>query len=302
MSLEGIITDAVGEIFSVRYAEAAASVIIVYDHLITLHSEIELIWRASWSLGKCLFLLNRYYTLSVMVFNNYGTHWVHWQGADGVIAFTFGELILQLRLYALYAQNKAILVVMVITFIGGLAASTTLMVLSMIKITAISHLVPGLSFCIPLNSPKTFYAFWIPVLLSETVLCVLALWRGLQSYFQLRGIQRSTYSLFDILIRDSCLYYVVIFAVYLFNLITWFPKNPSPTEAGVGFAVAMSQLLTMGKSVDATHPGQAGSNSLRFNRSRYPDLFVSHTIDEDPELEMDVLSESRARGGRVVEV
>ncbi|KAF4616659.1 hypothetical protein D9613_008345 [Agrocybe pediades] len=40
-----------------RYAQLASSSIIVFDHLITLDEEINLIWKSSWSMGKILFLL-----------------------------------------------------------------------------------------------------------------------------------------------------------------------------------------------------------------------------------------------------
>ncbi|PPQ68733.1 hypothetical protein CVT24_007560 [Panaeolus cyanescens] len=55
-----------------RYAQLGSSVIIVFDHILTFGDEIELIWQSPWSLGKALFILNRYYCLAAVIFNNYG--------------------------------------------------------------------------------------------------------------------------------------------------------------------------------------------------------------------------------------
>ncbi|KAF8828248.1 hypothetical protein HHX47_DHR4000594 [Lentinula edodes] len=70
--LSDIIQDAVKDVYASRYASLAASVIIVYDHLITLDNEFDLIWKSSWSIGKGLFIINRYYSLASVVANNYG--------------------------------------------------------------------------------------------------------------------------------------------------------------------------------------------------------------------------------------
>ncbi|KAJ3544176.1 hypothetical protein NMY22_g2871 [Coprinellus aureogranulatus] len=40
--------------------------------VLTFDDEVELIWKASWSMGKGLFLINRYYSIASVVFNNYG--------------------------------------------------------------------------------------------------------------------------------------------------------------------------------------------------------------------------------------
>ncbi|KAG2003050.1 hypothetical protein CC2G_003683 [Coprinopsis cinerea AmutBmut pab1-1] len=61
-----------------RYAQLASSSIIIYDHLVTFDSEVELIWKANWSKGKVLFILNRYYSLASVIFNNYGASWALW--------------------------------------------------------------------------------------------------------------------------------------------------------------------------------------------------------------------------------
>jgi len=243
----------VHQVLSVRYAELASSTIILYDHIVTLGAEIELIWTSGWTVGKVLFLLNRYYTLAVVIFNNYVLfsphlndklclYWFRWQGCTGIIAFVFGELILQLRLYALYFRDRRVLVLMAVVFVAAVAASTILMVVSLNKIIAVSNLIPGLPFCVPLEIPKTFYAFWIPILVSESLMCGLALLRGLQSYHD-RQRHQSSRHLVEILVRDSFLYFLILFAVYLSNTVIFIIGNPSQLESAIGYSVAMSCVM-----------------------------------------------------------
>ncbi|KAJ4468889.1 hypothetical protein J3R30DRAFT_3827558 [Lentinula aciculospora] len=157
--LLNVIQDLVQDIYAARYASLAASVIIVYDHLITLDNEFDLIWKGSWSIGKGLFIIvsdllsrsslrlmgalkNRYYSLASVLVNNYalfgttltnsiklfiGLRFYHWQGWTGLIACMIAETILQMRLFALYFLNKKILCLMVGCFILTSASAATVM-------------------------------------------------------------------------------------------------------------------------------------------------------------------------------
>ena len=68
-------------------------------------------------------------------------------------------------------------------------------------------MIPGLPFCIPLNVSKHFYAFWIPILAFETLLCTLAVVRVYETY-RTQEMQRGVH-LVEVLLRDSVVYYVV---------------------------------------------------------------------------------------------
>ncbi|KAL0958456.1 hypothetical protein HGRIS_000598 [Hohenbuehelia grisea] len=71
MTLLDLVLQGLRDIQSTRYAQLASSIIIIYDHFLTLSDEINLIWRASWSVGKVLFILNRYFALASLIVNNY---------------------------------------------------------------------------------------------------------------------------------------------------------------------------------------------------------------------------------------
>lgn len=260
---------------ALRYSELASSSIIVMDYLITIDQEVQHVWFSRWTSAKILFFLNRYYTLFVVVFNNFALFspnltdkfclsWFKWQGWTGLIAAGLAETILQLRLYALYYGNKKVLALMVGCFISAMASSATIMglVLHDIKATSSSTFIQGSTFCIPSNAKGYFYAFWIPILCFETLLCALACIRGYKSYkdheirMMLRHRNRiqsteaqisqdpdTGLTILEILLRDSVGYFVIIFATYLTTTMVWIFGEVTLWEIPVGFTVALSSVI-----------------------------------------------------------
>ncbi|EPQ50400.1 hypothetical protein GLOTRDRAFT_133953 [Gloeophyllum trabeum ATCC 11539] len=257
----------VRDIQSTRYAELASSTIVIYDHLITLDQEIDLTWKASWTPGKVLFLTNRYYVLASVIFNNYvlfTTHlsdsvhsynfrpslaanscvtWFRWQGTTGLLVSMIAEIILQLRLYALYHLNRRVLVLMCGAFLVSAGTAAVIMGMVLARISAHSGLIPGLPFCIPVNVPSWFYTFWIPTLGFESLLCALALFRAFKDFRSRTSLFQSGRHIVKILIRDSVIYYLIMFATYFTNLVIFLTGNVGVLESGIGFAVTMSCVM-----------------------------------------------------------
>ncbi|KAI0339295.1 hypothetical protein BDW22DRAFT_1431892 [Trametopsis cervina] len=302
----------------------SSPVVFTFSHkVITLDQEISLIWTSGWSIGKCLFLFNRYYTLFVAIFNNYvlfgpgvsshvsrislifqsmlndfvtlfsclaflesgypdepssltiGLHWFRWQGVTGVIAFMMGELILQLRLFALYNLNRRVLLVMFSTFVVALAASSVIMGIAMARLqaTSISINLPNLSTSIctisNIQSIRFLYSFWVPIMLSESLLCLLVVIRAVEhmrenrrSREQFRWMQNGQ-ELIMVLIRDSILYFLLLFAVYLVNTILFSRGDLVTIEAAISYSVSLSCIM--------------GSRLCLNVRGMIPDLHSNHS-------------------------
>lgn len=140
-------------------------------------------------------------------------------------------VILQLRLYAMYAMNKKLLVIMGSLFILTSAIAATMVgivvagniqgrnanpsssveveMLILGSFVARAHAIPGLPFCVLSGISVYFYAFWIPPLAFELLLCGLALFRGFQTFYSRGPRFRSGKHLIEILIRDSILYFIM---------------------------------------------------------------------------------------------
>jgi hypothetical protein len=242
------------DIQTTRYSQVAASVIVIWDHAITFADEIDLIWKSSWTLGKILFLLNRYYPLAAVLFNNYAIlapavndsfclAFFRWQGWTGLISCLLAEAILQMRLYALYSLNKKILALMLTCWVGCLAGSAYIMYTVLARVKATTIYIPGGLFCVSSGISTHFYTFWIPMLAFESLLCVLALIRGFQTYRAKGSLFHSSRQLLGILIRDSVLYFLVICATYLTCVLVWVLASVNLLGVPIGFSLAFSCCL-----------------------------------------------------------
>lgn len=262
-----------------RFAEVAASMIVVWDHLVTIDQEIELIWKARWSIGKALFLFNRYYTLLAIAFNNYIFFvdsgltdeickiFFRWQAATFVLAITVSQVTLQLRLYALYHTNKLVLAFMITTFALCMICAIVIIIIMLQIQSATANPFPGVHFCASTHASKLFWTFWIPFLVSESLLCALAIFRAfsyettsdlppvqynrrgklwkrrIANRRRIDGVFDRTNSIIAVLIRDSILYFLVMFVAYLTNCLMWAVGPVGLREAPVGFAEALTCVM-----------------------------------------------------------
>jgi len=274
------------DIKTIHYTQLCSACIVIFDHLITLDAEINLIWPSSWTLGKTLFLLNRYYSLAAVVFNTYALfvptktnsfclNYYKWQGWTGLVACMLAEAILQTRLYALYSLNKKILAFMLTCFALSVSLSAYIMgfVLSKMAVTAIALPADGM-FCLASDIASNFYMFWIPLLAFECLLCGLALFKGLQTLRRRRSVLSSGRFLIVILIRDSIIYFFAICATYLTSLLIWMLAPITLLEVPIGFSLAMSCVLANRVLLNVREAGSAVST---LGESRKP---VNHKSDK----------------------
>jgi hypothetical protein len=125
-------------------------------------------------------------------------------------------------------MNRTVIIVITTFFILASAASATVMALILSEITVTSHIIPQYPFCVPSGLGDHFYAFWIPILAMEAMLCFMALYRGYlslkedEAYEKVGGVRRmggrkgdgdsfllqSGRKLIAMLIHDSVLYFL----------------------------------------------------------------------------------------------
>ncbi|GAW02927.1 hypothetical protein LENED_004607 [Lentinula edodes] len=281
--LSDIIQDAVKDVYASRYASLAASVIIVYDHLITLDNEFDLIWVGelrsrrfparlmlrrkahgqSEKVYSLLIVTIRWplslptTTLSLeqlsLIQGEFSTISVDWISSSScrankfmihfALAAVFAETILQMRLYALYFLNKRILYLMVGSFILTSASAATIMSIAINQFQAETHLLPGLP-CVALHVPSYFYSFWIPILAFETLLCILALIRGFRAHTESGYPVRSDSGKRLVsLLIRDSVCYYVVMFATYLTCLLVWVVNIDLLEVPIGFSIAFSCVL-----------------------------------------------------------
>lgn len=153
------------------------------------------------------------------------------------------EIILQLRIYALYFLNKKVLFFVGSFFVISTASAATLMGLVLSDISSQAETMAGLDFCMPLQVRRYLYAYWIPILAFESLLCAMSLFRGLQAFRQQYLVFQSGTQIMTILLRDSIVYFLIIFFTYLVNCLMWATGQYGLIELPVGFTMAMSCVM-----------------------------------------------------------
>lgn len=149
-----------------------------------------------------------------------------------------------MRLYALYHLNRKILIMMMTCFLIASAASAAIMGKALSTMTVTSQVLPGhTTFCVPSRLPSYFYAFWIPLLAFEALMCGMALYRGFTTLDTEGSLFQSGRQLVRMLIRDSVFYFLAMFTTYLTNLIVWVSARQTLLEIPIGFSVALSSVL-----------------------------------------------------------
>ncbi|KAJ4467213.1 hypothetical protein J3R30DRAFT_3438455, partial [Lentinula aciculospora] len=187
-----------------------------------------------------------------------------WQGWSGLVTCMIVEIILQMRLYALYFLDKRILSLMVVSFVISSASTVSVLIIMFKGELSAQVEIP---ICLP-SLPTYSYAVWIPRLAFDTFLCILALLRGYQLAKDETGGLEYTIPpgkhLMNVLIKDCIGSYLVMFAVYLTFLTIW-AKNVNLYETcfnlSVGFdcIVGTRTILSIRRVIKDKGPGVSPS-------------------------------------------
>ncbi|OCH93363.1 hypothetical protein OBBRIDRAFT_790388 [Obba rivulosa] len=233
------------------YAGVAAFTFIAYDTLIHLPDEIHYIWQAPNTWVNWAYLFIRYVPIfaegsliTIITSDSTGIHfttrgcrdWVIYQGAV-VEAITIAvEVILVLRVYALYGRSQLMLAILGALFIGEVA----------VMINALCHTIPRMTFtpqCIITGAPSIFMSYWLSSLAFETILFALTLYKFFRSLKMLSGDT----TILVAFVRDGTWAYALIFVTMLLNSLMY-QYNKTPL-AGICYFWAVSVFSFAGSHV-----------------------------------------------------
>ncbi|KAG2040272.1 hypothetical protein BDR03DRAFT_1090041 [Suillus americanus] len=225
---------------TIRYISIAALTLFTWDLILTFPHELRL-WNAKWTLAKVLFFVNRYFALGTAILITFLTFDVTptWAICElrhfhpltplmemsgsantffAVIALLLVaniEMILQLRLYALYAYDKRIVLPVSALFVAVFSGMMVMAVF--IYQYEKNHKAQIFGACAILGSVDWLYLFWVPMMGLDFVLVLLAGYKSLQHYFQVPDKTWSGARLMRGFARDSILYFLCNFLIYLFS-------------------------------------------------------------------------------------
>ncbi|RPD61555.1 hypothetical protein L227DRAFT_652319 [Lentinus tigrinus ALCF2SS1-6] len=266
----------VEDTFAVNLAAGAASTWIAYDICLTFAEEVDLVWKAKWSLPKVMYFAVRYYGLaaSLLYFlvNSSSSppfgvcrHWPWYEafGATTAVAVLFGEGMFVLRLWASYRRNKKVLALIAFGFIAELTSSVTVGTIEARTISIMprpSWFPRALPGCYTLASVplRNTLGAWIVNCSVATIFFTLMLYKFITSesfrmelsnvqgnplakWFELRHFSPLLY----LLLRDGVIYFAMIFFVNALNMALSIRMEGRALEGmGVAWTIAVSSVAS----------------------------------------------------------
>ncbi|KAH8111206.1 hypothetical protein DFH11DRAFT_648919 [Phellopilus nigrolimitatus] len=240
-----------------KLSNLSALALLSYDFIVTLDGEYALMWNASFGLGKVLFLAIRYAHLFTIIIINLvlflpeassevSVSWVRFQWVARTVLANLAELALQLGIYALYNKNRKILLLLITSF------STTFIAMLTLSIKVLLHEKNSfydfgsgqdMHMCVPINLSSYFREIWIPLLVHEALLLGLVLYKAIES-MRTHGVRGSMNRITIFLVRDSVMYFFIVFITYLASQLIWALGGANYIEIPVCFAISMGGIMS----------------------------------------------------------
>jgi len=251
----------------------AAGVIVMYDWVLTLGQEIELIWRQRWSLITVLYLAIRYvgipYSVMSILIN---TPFVSVKSAGcinmfyalngtNVIVTAMLGVIMIVRLYAMYQRSRMILVFLVVVFLAVNIACGVITIIGLMDTVGEEMILYGTYMCAygPRTSseedivPLLTSIIWVLNTVWEVPALCLAVWIAVKHFRDLRRLGQSTIEdCFRALIKSHVLYFASFAGVSCVQLAYVFPaffhsqSTGSLTLSGACEVLLVVQMFVLG--------------------------------------------------------
>jgi len=230
---------------------------VIYNWVLTLAQEFELIWRQRCSLMSVLYVCVRYigilFSIVYILFyfqisiTDAGCNILWFMLAwTSLIINTMLGVIMATRIHAMYQGSKRILIFLIVVLLACTIASVVMTVIGNIGVSGVEKILSGNRQCFEnmsaedtrLNAETT-----VPTTVWEILALCLAVWIVIKHFCELKKSQTGTNirECLMVLMRGHMLYFVVFVVVSCFNLGTLSP-NLSSFSVGVSFYYGIGQV------------------------------------------------------------
>ncbi|KAF9465253.1 hypothetical protein BDZ94DRAFT_385148 [Collybia nuda] len=208
-----------------QFLKISSVTLMLIDWLFTLDLEIILAWHGAWNMGRALYFLTRYSAfldVSLILYCSI-TYSVPLSLCSrlnivnktlGIIGVVVSELIMSIRVWALWGRDRGIKVILIVTSTICLIALISVYV-TICGLDTQFIKIDGIPGCLVIKT-KGFSASWsyIPLIVYQMLTLSLTAIRGVQHYRM--GIYGT--SLINTFYRDGIIYYAFLMAFSLANL------------------------------------------------------------------------------------
>ncbi|KAG1778975.1 hypothetical protein EV702DRAFT_113438 [Suillus placidus] len=245
------------------YWMVAAGAVVVYDWVLTLGQEIELIWRQRWSLMTMLYLVIRYIGLpysAVSTLQNITSvsltdavsniAYCAISGTNVVVAAMLGVIMIA-RLHAMYQRSRIILIFLVIIFLAINIACGVIAAITLKHTVAEELILSGTYMCsyeFEADVQLLFSTIWMLNTVWEVLALCLSVCIAVKHFRDLRRLGPSTGSTigdcFRVLIKSHVLYFASFVSVSCLQIGSFSPQLSNSNSMGALILYGALQILT----------------------------------------------------------
>ncbi|PVF96082.1 hypothetical protein CPB86DRAFT_527151 [Serendipita vermifera] len=232
------IIEAARDLALTKWCSAIAVTVLIYDTLLTLGEEVELLWPKRWNIVKTLIYLNRLitfpYTVTWSLTHSGSLVWSD-HGCIGLfmstsvvawLFFAMANWIMMSRTASLYENSRIFKWPMTVFFTVTYILSGTLIFISMGPLAKPGHIyyLAPFRICAIAFRPSTYGYIWIPALVFESAICFLTILKTYQKAITQYGMGSK---ILNVIFRDGIFYYLIIVALRAYNMYSWMTMPPS---------------------------------------------------------------------------
>ncbi|KAJ8697741.1 hypothetical protein PTI98_004515 [Pleurotus ostreatus] len=203
------------------YIPIASGALLGYDYILTVYDERNLVWQAKWSVGKVLFLLTRYPTfvdVGMAIYHNIAPSippetcvlLYNVSGWMVIIGMIIAEIIMVIRVWALWGNSKIVGAILVVLSIIGVVVTAISYALfsGSLEFIATDTIAPGLIGCLPGRGTNIVFIGYLVLMAYEALVMILLLLKGVQHFRHVST--RFLYAFY----QDGIVYYGVLLCAH----------------------------------------------------------------------------------------
>ncbi|KAJ7624316.1 hypothetical protein DFH06DRAFT_1481635 [Mycena polygramma] len=219
-----------------EYLALASLSLVIFEWLISLRREVDMVWMRPKSPVKWLYVSNRYFTFAMIFFCTYVylqetpsdtscfiSQQVQGIGATMVVGTV--DIILLLRIWILCERSRRVFYVLLPMVTGEIAMMLCITILTVNSLTEFVH-VGFVTGCYSPDVPKYFAAFPVPSLIVSCLMfCVTVriCYRRLASSHSACNTQ----SIVKVFLRDGVLWFLVVVLINPPQIVLWGWARPT---------------------------------------------------------------------------
>jgi len=239
----------------IKICQLVPTVVVLYDHLITIDQDVNLVWTKPWTLAKVLFLWNRHFgslflLTEALVFyvqpisDQFCHDWFIVQCWSIAVIIWSMQAIMLFRTFAMYNQNRFIKALLLFCFALQNLVMALILIVSSHQFRAYREPLVGVKFCTPYNIPRFFCAFWLAVIAFDLVHLAFAVWVAIEHGKDVRALQGVPRSpVWETLLKDSIIYLAFSLVTYTANVVAWVTLPIQWLGLPQGFSIACTCVM-----------------------------------------------------------